>query len=426
MNLVIWHHDAFPTAPGVYLDAFPRRGHRVTWVIATEGDRHRTLVREAGGVRTVEIQRPRDTRLPRPFGAIVNRWHKLVRLFAKAYWMNRLAAERPDVLQVRDQLAEAVLARFFTRLHGVPFAYQWDFPHFEARLHLLAQSGKRRPLLELGMRSLIALRASILRGAAPVLPISEGQALVAQRRHGVAAARLVPFPVGVAPEETRRARAGTPHPRAAAIAGQPVLCYLGNLEAMRQPTLIFEVFAAVLEEMPEARILLVGGTNPSVERLLDRFPGRDRMVLTGRVPHADVAATLATARVGVFPIPIDDPFDIYRTSSPLKVVEYMASGLPVVSSRVEDAERLLGESGGGVCVDNDPRLFARAVAAYLRDPERAAACGEKGRAYVERHRSFDALARELEGAYERLLATGRPAPASAPASPHALPARREV
>lgn len=425
MNLVVWHHDAFPTAPGVYLGSFPRLGHRVTWVIATEGDRHRTLVREDGGVRTIEIQRPRDTRLPRPFGALVNRWHKLVRFFAKAAWMNRLAAERPDVLQVRDQLAEAVLARFFTRLHGVRFAYQWDFPHFEARLHLLAQSGRRRPLFALGMRALIALRASILRGADLVLPISEGQAIVARERYGVDRSRLVPFPVGVGPDFAERARQGAAHPRAQALAGQPVLCYLGNLEAMRQPTLIFEVFDAVLAEMPEARILLVGGTNPTVERLLDGFAGRDRVVLTGHVPHADVPATLAAARVGVFPIPIDDPFDIYRTSSPLKVVEYMASGLAVVSSRVEDAERLLGESGGGVCVDNEPRLFARAIADYLRDPERARADGEKGRAHIGRHRTFDVLAGSIEAAYERLIATGAPATA-VPGRVDALPARREV
>ena len=33
MNLVIWHHDDFPTAPWVYRKVFPRLGHRVTWVI---------------------------------------------------------------------------------------------------------------------------------------------------------------------------------------------------------------------------------------------------------------------------------------------------------------------------------------------------------------------------------------------------------
>ena len=385
-------------------------------------------MREEDGVRVIDIQRPRDTRLPRPFGVLVNRWHKTVRLFAKAVWMWRLAAERPDLLQVRDQLTEAVLARFFTRSYGVRFAYQWDFPHFEARLHLRDGSW---PWI---LRFQIAVRAWVMRGADLVLPISVGQGAVARDRHGVDPTRIVPFPVGVASDAMRRAREGSPHPKAAALRSEPALCYLGNLHAMRQPTLLFEIFSAVLEEMPEARLLLVGQITPEVGRLLEGFAGRDRIVRTGQIPHQDVPATIATARVGVFPIPVSDSYDIYRTSSPLKVVEYMACGLPVVSSSVEDAERLLGESGGGVCADNDPRVFAREVVAYLRDPERARSDGDRGQAYIERYRSFEVLARDLEAAYQRLLSTGSPAPAESPlvapishaTGVDALPARRRV
>jgi len=431
VRLVIWHTDPYPTAPGVYLGAFPRFGHDVTWVIATEGDRHQTLVRHENGVRVIDIQRPRDVGGPRPWSALVNRWHKLRRLFAKIAWMRRLLAERPDVFQVRELITEGAIVLPLARSQRVPFAFQWDFPHYEAALFEMAQARSKNLLRALHLRWVIAVRAHIMRGADLVLPISDGLAEIVRDRHGVDPWRIVAFPVGVAADSVRRARSGTPHPRAAGLAGKPVLCYLGNLDAVRQPAFLFDVFAAVLEAVPDARLLLVGRANPGVERLLADHPAREHVVFTGYVAHPDVPATIAQARVGFYAVPLTDPYGIYRTCSPLKVVEYMACGLPVVASRVEDAVKMLGESGGGVCVDNVPGLFARAIVAYLQDPERARADGEKGRAYIERHRVFEALGHEVEAAYERLLASGRPAsPESpllagrrpAPASPRLAPA----
>src|SRR5262249_40566532 len=189
----------------------------------------------------------------------------------------------------------------------------------------------------------------------------EGLSAIARARHGVDPWRLVPFPVGVSADSAERARVGTPHQRAAGLAGTPVLCYLGNLDAVRQPTFLFDVFAAVLEQVPDAWLLLVGRENRGVTQLLADHPARDRVVFTGYVPHEDVPATIAQARVGVYPVPLTDPYGIYRTCSPLKVVEYMACGLPVVASRVEEAEKMLGESGGGKCVDNWPNAFAQAI-----------------------------------------------------------------
>jgi glycosyltransferase involved in cell wall biosynthesis len=414
VRLVVWHTDPYPTAPGVYLGAFPRFGHHVTWVISTEGERHQSIVREENGVRVIEIQRPKDVDLPRPWGAIVNRWNKLVRLFAKIGWMRRLVAERPDVLQVRELITEGTIALPLARSQRVPFAFQWDFPHYEAALFEMAEKGSKNVFRALHLRWVIALRAHLLRGADLVLPISEGLGAIARDRHGVDPWRIVPFPVGVSAGAPERARTGTPHPKAAGLAGKPVLCYLGNLDAVRQPSFLFDVFAAVLEQVPDAWLLLVGRENPGVTRLLEGHAARQRVVFTGYVPHQDVPATIAQAKVGVYPVPLTDPFGIYRTCSPLKVVEYMACGLPVVASRVEEAEKMLGESGGGVCVDNFPKAFAREIAAYLGDPARARADGEKGRAYVERVRVFEALGKEVEAAYRRLLDTGRPA---APGSP---------
>jgi hypothetical protein len=124
-----------------------------------------------------------------------------------------------------------------------------------------------------------------------------------------------------------------------------------------------------------------------------------------------VPGLLRAACVGIYPLPVDDRYGVNWSCSPLKVVEYMSAGLPVVSSRVRDAEDALAESGGGVCVESEAGAFADAVEAYLRDPERARLDGARGRAWVETHRLFEALAGNVEAAYWRMLETGIPAPA---------------
>ena len=408
LDLVLWHVDRFPTAPGVYLGCLHRRGHRITWVTSRESDGYRVVEREEGGARLIEVHRRRDAALRGPLGVLVNRWRKLRGFFLKAGLMRRLAAERPDVLQVRDVMTEGMLAAHYARRYGVPFAFYFDYPHPESSLHLMDEHGQRAPLRRAVLRWWVRRRDALLRRAQLVFVVSAVQQERIVSRLGVRPERVVRFPVGVSAEGFGLAD-GTGAPSPSPDAG-PVVCYLGNLTANRDPAFLFRVFQAVRERVPEARFLLVGESNPEVDRLTRAFPDPAGVEFTGAVPHAEVPSRLRAARVGVFPLRLEDPHGIFLTSSPLKVIEYLAAGLPVVSSRVPDAMTVLAESGGGVCVDNEPGAFAEAIAGYLRDPVLARDHGARGREWVRRHRTFDVLADRVEQAYRDLRERGAPNP----------------
>jgi len=63
---------------------------------------------------------------------------------------------------------------------------------------------------------------------------------------------------------------------------------------------------------------------------------------------------------------------------PLKVIDYLAAGLPVVASRVGDVPELVGDAGVLVEARDDAAL-AGAVGALLAAPGRAAELGRRGR-----------------------------------------------
>jgi len=80
----------------------------------------------------------------------------------------------------------------------------------------------------------------------------------------------------------------------------------------------------------------------------------------------------------------------YRHSMPTKVAEYLARGVPVVTTPLPLAERLVLESGGGVVVPfGDPQAAAEAVIALVNDPERRRAMGASGHEYALRELNWN-------------------------------------
>ena len=113
------------------------------------------------------------------------------------------------------------------------------------------------------------------------------------------------------------------------------------------------------------------------------------------------------------------------------ILEYMAAGRPVVATDVGGAREAIAENETGFIVPSgSDELMAERVVALLRDPQNSRAMGERGRRVVEEKFSSEALLRNTEALYERLLADrvkpsrvtfGQTAGASPPSRPESLP-----
>jgi glycosyltransferase involved in cell wall biosynthesis len=124
---------------------------------------------------------------------------------------------------------------------------------------------------------------------------------------------------------------------------------------------------------------------------------------TGRIPDAEVEATLATADVCVSPDPLNPLNDV---STMNKVLEYMACGRPIVAFDLREHRFSAGE-GALYARPNDDEDLAAQILALLDDPERCRRMGQYNRQRFLERMAWEHHAGELVRAYERLCAPSR-------------------
>jgi glycosyltransferase involved in cell wall biosynthesis len=160
-----------------------------------------------------------------------------------------------------------------------------------------------------------------------------------------------------------------------------------NLDGVER--LLDRVFPAVRAAEPTATLCLVG-RNPSgaLRRKAESTPGVE---LHGNV--ADVRPFLAECGALVVPLRIGG-------GSRLKILEALASGVPVISTRV-GAEGLHLEAGRHLTVVEDIDALAPALVEAVRSPEALREQAEAGRERVLKRYDWDVLAEQMEQVWLR-------------------------
>ncbi len=90
------------------------------------------------------------------------------------------------------------------------------------------------------------------------------------------------------------------------------------------------------------------------------------------------------------------PTFILNSTSPTKLIEYMALGRPVVANDHPEQRLVLEKSGAGICVSYNEGAFAEAIIELLNNPEKADEMGRKGRLYVKKERTYKVIGDRVE------------------------------
>ena len=151
--------------------------------------------------------------------------------------------------------------------------------------------------------------------------------------------------------------------------------------------LLFKSFALVRNRI-DADLLLIGTNNFG-----ERYKVSSHVIVTGKVSGEDLTAYVSCCDLMVMPL----KNNVANNGRwPSKLNDYLASGKPVVSTKISVVTELFNISEFGLLAEDTPDDFAEKVCDLLNDKERLESSGKNALGIASNHLSWPSLMDDLE------------------------------
>jgi glycosyltransferase involved in cell wall biosynthesis len=305
---------------------------------------------------------------------------------AQAFWL--MATGRYDVVHAVEEAAH--LSAPLCRLLRLPFVMDVD----SSIPDQLRYSGfaRRGPLLALARR----LERHALRHASSVITVCSSLTEGVRRIAPQARVFQIEDPPLVDESRLAGAQAVAELKDALGLDARPVALYSGNFEPYQGVELLLD--AARL--LPELQLVLMGGEPEQIETLrrsAEAAGAGGGCVFAGKRPPEQLPVFLALADVVVSP-------RCRGTNTPFKIYTYLASGRPLVATRIASHTQLLDDSLA-LLVEPHGEALANGIQEALRDHAAAAARARRGRELIEREHSTTRFTEKVREAYSQVQAS---------------------
>ncbi len=329
-----------PIAERMMLEVLTRYGHEIDVLTYAEGEE-------------VRIPGCRVQRIPAlPFSRGIQPGFSLKKLASDAVMLlsclRLVSRGRYDLIHAVEESAfMGLLAR---RLFRVPYVYDMDSG-------LARQMIDRFPVLARVRRLLEGFEKAAVRRSIGTLAVCRSLEDMARAwcPNGIVARIEDVSLLADSEEEVDDLPAGT-DPRT------PIAMYVGNLQRYQGIDLLLEAFRHTANELPAARLVVIGGDDESIahyRRRCEDLGLADAVRFLGPRPVERLGAYLKRATALVSP-------RIFGENTPMKVYSYLDSGRPVLATRLPTHTQVLTDDVA-LLVEPEPEPMGRALAELLRD-----------------------------------------------------------
>lgn len=400
MKMLYIVEDRFPPFRADVVELFakqmPAQGHTIDWLMQRDADvlNEVSPIKWLGNTVYLTPGSGNKSLLGRILNNLQGMWGDLMilPLALKTHY---------DVIQVRDKFFASLIGWIAAKLTGSHFVYWMSYPFAESKLY---QADNRL----VPHHQLVWLKGKIIQKLLYdiILPLADHIFVQSERmkedvaKYGIPNSKMTPVPMGIRSDQVgdgEKARA--PHTDA------PVLLYLGIILQLRKSQILVQVLQQVRLRYPKATLIYVGeGQLPSdrqaVEQEAVRLGLSDAVTITGFLPMEKAWEHVKQADICFSPF---YPIPVLLSTSPTKLIEYMAMAKCIVANEHPEQCQILRDSGVGRCIEWDVQAFADEVCFLLDEPDRAREMASRGPAWVRQNRTYEVIAESVNEQYRKLL-----------------------
>lgn len=305
---------------------------------------------------------------------------------------------KPDILHAHSPVLNAIPTLHIGKKKGIPVVYEvrafWEDAAVD---HGTSNEWGLRYRLTRGLETYALKRANAitticegLRNDIVNRGISEHKVTTIPN-----AVDLTQFPLHHSVDHSLRLGLGLQNKR--------VIGFIGSFYAYEGLEILLRSLPSLLPLYPDLHLLLVGGGPQEnfLKQTAQTLGIQDKVIFTGRVPHAQVNEYYNLIEVLVYPRLSMRLTDLV---TPLKPLEAMAQGKLFIASDVGGHRELIRDGETGLLFrSGDPDALARKITYLLNTPDLWKSLIQAGRAYVENERNWENSVARYKPVYSQLL-----------------------
>lgn len=177
-----------------------------------------------------------------------------------------------------------------------------------------------------------------------------------------------------------------------------LVMYVGSFAVYQGLDLMFDSMPYVVRQHPQARFVIIGGSEPEVEarRTWLRNHGiEDRVTFLGHFPPDELPHYMAAADILLSPRRAG-------INTPLKLLDYLKAARPIVATNNE-SNRLILDDSFAMLVEATPPAFAAGINWLIADEDTRLRFGAAGRRLIDERYNFDEYRRRIAAVYADLV-----------------------
>ncbi|RLI11684.1 hypothetical protein DRO35_04625, partial [Candidatus Bathyarchaeota archaeon] len=147
----------------------------------------------------------------------------------------------------------------------------------------------------------------------------------------------------------------------------PTILYIGSITEYFGLDIAISVLPSLLKKIPEIRLIIAGSGYylDDLKRIINKYPEiKGHIIFLGRIPHEKIPDLMAESDIGLAIFP---PSELMHYACPIKIFEYMAAGLSIITTRGTEAARILKKYSVGLIINYSVENLKEAILKLFMD-----------------------------------------------------------